>query len=165
MSAKCPPESSGVRFGGKPSNQLVGAVLEGTTNPILRDDSGLCTKPDDTTCLTSHRSPRAFAFLPDLAHASARCHDAISVPPRLGRVDASRPLVLNELPTNSAPLLPRSQEWIATRPSSGPCIWAALLHRTVARSGLQRHREVYRLRIVVELPATAMPLHGAHALV
>ena len=52
---------------------------------------------------------------------------------------------------------PWRQEWIASRPSSGPSIWAALLHRTVIRSGLQRHR------MVVELPATATPPHGASA--
>ena len=47
---------------------------------------------------------------------------------------------------------PWRQEWIATRPSSGPSIWAVLLHCTVIRSGLQRHRKVSRLRMVVELP-------------
>src|SRR6185312_16081192 len=47
--------------------------------------------------------------------------------------------------------------------SSGPSIWAALLHRTVVRSGLQCHRKVSRLRMVVELPATTTPPHGASA--
>ena len=58
---------------------------------------------------------------------------------------------------------PWLQEWIATRPSSGPSIWAALHHRTVVRSGLQCHRKVSCLRMVVELPATAMPPHGPSA--
>ena len=39
----------------------------------------------------------------------------------------------------------------------------ALLHRTVVRSGLQRHRKVSRLRMVIELPATATPPHSASA--
>ena len=58
---------------------------------------------------------------------------------------------------------PWSQEWIATRPCSGPSIWAVLLHRMVVQSGLQHHRKVSRLHMVVELPATAMPPHGASA--
>ena len=49
------------------------------------------------------------------------------------------------------------------RPSSGLSIWAALLHRTVVRSGLQCHHKVSHLRMVVELPATATPPHGASA--
>src|SRR6185312_14712205 len=47
--------------------------------------------------------------------------------------------------------------------SSGPSIWAALLHRTVVRSGLQCHRKVSRLRMVVELPATVTLPHGESA--
>src|SRR6185503_16704073 len=58
---------------------------------------------------------------------------------------------------------PWRQEWITTRPSNGPSIWAVLLRRTVVRSGLQHHRKVSRLRMVVELPAMATPPHGASA--
>ena len=53
---------------------------------------------------------------------------------------------------------PWRQEWITTRPSSGPSIWAALLHRTVVRSGLQCHRKVSRLRMVVCFALTSLDL-------
>ena len=105
-----------------------------------RDVSGTPAKPDVATCPTSRQNTL-----------------------RLGR--RRRILAIGfSRATNKLPAVPPwSQEWIATRPSSGPSIWAVLLHRMVVRSGLQRHRKVSHLRMVVELPATAMSPHGASA--
>ena len=117
-----------------------------------RTDSGSAAKPDVATCPTSRRSPSAFVI-----------PDAIAISLRLGRRRRIPAVGFSRATNKLHAVSPWRQEWIATRPSSGPSIWAALLHRTVIRSGLQRHRKVSRLRMVVELPATATPPHGASA--
>ena len=48
-------------------------------------------------------------------------------------------------------------------PMPPPLTPVVLLHLTVVRSGLQRHCKVSLHRVVVELPAMAMPPHGASA--
>jgi len=117
-----------------------------------RDVSGTPAKPDVATCPTCRWNRSALII-----------HDAIAISLRLGRrrripaVGFSR--ATNKLHADP----PWRQEWITMRPSSGPSIWAALLHRTVVRSGLQCHRKVSLLRMVVELTATATPPHGASA--
>ena len=96
----------------------------------------------------------------------ARCRHVSDLPPdplRLGRRRRIPAVGFSRATNKLHAVPPWRQEWIATRPSSGPSIWAALLHRTVVRSGLQRHRKVSRLRMAVELPATATPPHGVSA--
>ena len=96
----------------------------------------------------------------------ARCHHVSDLPPEHSPSwpTSTHPSHWFSRATNKLHADPPwRQEWITTRPSSGPSIWAVLLHRMVVRSGLQRHHKVSRLHMVVELPATAMPPHGASA--
>ena len=107
---------------------------------FLRDVSGTPAKPDVATCPTSRQNTL-----------------------RLGRRRRILAIGFSRATNKLHAVPPWRQEWIAMRPSSGLSIWAALLHRTVVRSGLQCHHKVSRLRMVVALPATATPLHGASA--
>ena len=116
--------------------------------------------------------PSSGAVLEEPRNLPARCFRAHPPSPMTPRVrppaetsstwpTSTHPAVGFSRGTNKLHAVPPwRQEWIASRPSSGPSIWAALLHRTVVRLGLQRHRKVSRLRMVVELPATATPPHG-----
>ena len=82
---------------------------------------------------------------------------------------------MSDLPPEHSPTWPTSthpSRWFFPSYQQTPCRPtlalgvdhnAALLHRTVVRSGLQRHRKVSRLCMVVELPAMATPPHGASA--
>ena len=89
-----------------------------------RDVSSTPAKPDVATCPTSHQNTL-----------------------RLGRLRRI-PAVGFSRATNKLHVVPPwPQEWIPTQPSSGPSIWAILLHRTVVRSGLQCHHKVSRLRM------------------
>ena len=105
-----------------------------------RDVSGTPAKPDVATCPTSHQNTL-----------------------RLGRRRRILAIGFSRATNKLHAVPPWHQEWIATRPSSGPSIWAVLHHRMVVRSGLQCHRKVSCLRMVVELPATATPPHGPSA--
>src|SRR6185295_5798054 len=96
-----------------------------------REVSGTPAKPDVAMCPTSHQNTL-----------------------RLGRRRRIPAVGFSRATNKIHAVPPWHQEWITTRPSSGPSIWAVLLHRTVVRSGLQRHRKVFRLRMVIELPAT-----------
>ena len=124
---------------------------------------GKLLKPSSGAVLEEPRNLPARCF----RHTrQARCRHVSDLPPdplRLGR-RRRIPAVGFFRATNKLHAVPPwRQEWIATRPSSGPSIWAVLLHRTVVRSGLQRHRKVSCLRMVIELPATATPPHCASA--
>ena len=82
---------------------------------------------------------------------------------------------VSDLPPEHSPTWPTSthpSRWFfpsyqqtPCRPALAPGVDhnAALLHRTVVRSGLQRHHKVSRLCMVIELPAMVMPPHGASA--
>ena len=124
----------------------------GIAKPFPRDVSGTSAKPDVATCPTSRRNPSAFVI-----------PNAIAISLRLGRRRRIPAVGFSRATNKLHAVPPWRQEWIATRPSSGPRIWAALLHRMVVRSGLQRHRKVSCLRMVVELPATTTPPHSPSA--
>ena len=124
---------------------------------------GKLPKPSSGAVLEEPRNLSARCF----RHTrQARCRHVSDLPLdplRLGRRRRIPAVGFSRATNKLHARLPWRQEWIATRPSSGPSIWAALLHRTVVQSGLQRHRKVSRLRMVIELPTTATPSHGASA--
>ena len=124
---------------------------------------GKLPKPSSGAVLEEPRNLPARCF----QHTrQARCRHVSDLPPdplRLGRRRRILAVGFSQATNKLHAVPPWRQEWIATQPSSGPSIWAALLHRTVVQSGLQRHRKVSRLRMVVELPATATPPHGPSA--
>ena len=151
MSPRVLLESSRGQFWENCRNRVRGRFWR-NRQTFLRDVSGTPAKPDVTTCPTSRRSPSAFVI-----------PDAIAISLRLGRRRRIPAVGFSRATNKLHAVPPWRQEWITARPSCGPSIWAALLHRTVVRSGLQRHRKVSRLRMVVKLPATATPPHGPSA--
>ena len=128
----------------RPSRIFTGAVFPGAVLEEPRNLPARCFRAHPPSPMSPRVRPPAgpSPTWPTSTHPSRWFFPSYQQTPR-------RPALAPGMDRNAA------QQW--------PSIWAALLHRTVVRSGLQRHRKVSRLRMVVELPATATPPHGASA--